>query len=104
MDCLEELKYFRFIIGNPNVKLNGKDWDYIQESNCKEWGASAGGACNGPCLTRNHRYCMFASDENMAKFKEWCEKDGYIAKAKDCGWDDFQFPTSCGSDTEIPRG
>ncbi|KAG0039112.1 hypothetical protein BGZ83_002916, partial [Gryganskiella cystojenkinii] len=75
--------YYHF----AHCEKGGSDWDYIQESWCKDKFGAVDSACNGPCLTVNHRYCLYnfyssASRSNMCEFKKWCEQDGYVAKAK----------------------
>ncbi|KAF9976515.1 hypothetical protein BGZ73_008455 [Actinomortierella ambigua] len=85
-----------------HCEKGGTDWAYIKEHNCVAWGASTGGACNGWCLNNNRRYCLFKTTENARGFKVWCEKDGYVAKAKNCGYGQAHEPVSCGADRVIP--
>ncbi|KAF9141454.1 hypothetical protein BG015_001278 [Linnemannia schmuckeri] len=77
------------------------DWAWIQDGWCKSWGAQDS-ACNGACLDSNRRYCLFEDSHKtqLCQFKEWCEKEGYKAKAKLCGYS-ASIPVHCSADREI---
>ncbi|KAF9173846.1 hypothetical protein BGX20_001868 [Mortierella sp. AD010] len=89
-----------------HCEKGGSDWTFIQNGWCTgKWGA-LDGACNGVCLDNNRRYCAYDYYSNdasskMCEFKKWCEKDGYVAKAKSCSYDQLKIPNACSDDHVI---